>query len=101
MTTKLKSSVTLQRSDDRGESVDTTVEYIQGMPSVVRVTQSQNGKTSQVSLTVSESKYFRYVLGEFENFSHFTKQIDNDEDDDDSDRSLRIGGGFGVGLRRA
>ena len=95
MTTKFKSSVTLQRSDDRGESVDTTVEYIQGMPSVVRVTQSQNGKTSQISLTVSESKYFRYVLGEFENFSHFTKQIDNDEDDKD-DMARYRGAGLSI-----
>jgi len=99
MKTKFKSSVTLQRSDDRGESVDTTIEYIRGMPSVLLISQTQNGRTSRISMTMPETDFFRYVLAEFNTFNECVKNIERkDEDDDDSDRSLRIGGGGGLGI---
>jgi len=81
MRNNVSSSVSLQRSDDRGH-IQTDLEYKDGMPSTVLISQMINGKTSHVELTMSESKFFRYVMGEFENFSRLAVQMEDKDDDE-------------------
>ena len=81
MRNSVSSSVSLQRSDDRGH-IQTDVEYKDGMPSTVLISQMINGKTSHVELTIKEARFFQYIMGEFQNFSRLAGQMENKEDDE-------------------
>lgn len=81
MKNSVSSSVSLQRSDDRGH-IQTDFEYKEGMPSTILISQMINGKTSHVELTIKEARFFQYVLSEFDNFSRLIGQMEEREEAD-------------------
>lgn len=104
MKNSVSSSVSLQRSDDRGR-ITTDFSYEGGMPSMLVISQTINGKTNKVELTMKEAKFFRYVMNEFENFSHLIDQMHDEKKKDDWEAvdpipTLGFGGGGGISLAR-
>ena len=73
--TAIKSSVTLQRSDDRGETCEITFSFEQGMPDMLTVTQRVGGKVTKVSMTSVEATVFRYIMNEFDNFKRLKDDV--------------------------
>jgi hypothetical protein len=82
MRNSVSSSVSLQRSDDRGH-IQTDFEYKDGMPSTILISQMVNGKTSHIELTINEARFFQYILGEFQTFSHLVGQMEDKEEADE------------------
>lgn len=84
MRNNVSSSVSLQRSDDRGHvHVQTDFEYKEGMPSTILISQMINSKTSHIELTINEARFFQYILGEFQNFSRLVGQMEDKEETDE------------------
>lgn len=81
MKNTVSSSVSLQRLDDRGH-IQTDIEYKEGMPTTILMSQMINGKTSHIELTIKEARFFQYVLGEFQNFSRLVGKMEDKEDDE-------------------
>ena len=75
--TKFSSSFTIIRECDANNKIATKMEYIQGMPDVLVITQG----AQRIELTSSETKIFHYVMREFRNYVNVVKQAEDDSDD--------------------
>jgi hypothetical protein len=83
MNSSVYGSWTLRRDADV-EKTETSVSIIDGMPPMMEVKQRKNGTiVGRVSVTMSEAKYLRYLMSEFETFIRLGKRVDERDDDDD------------------
>ena len=86
---RMKQVYTLQRNDDRGESVQTSISFIPGMPDMLVLEQGKamadgSGTVRQkIGLTFPEAKVFGYVLNEIRNIKRIVNDLNVEEDDDD------------------
>jgi len=77
--TKFETSFTLKRECEAGNSIDTKIQYIQGVPMVMVITQG----TNRVEITAPEANVFNYVMREFRVYKNFVNEMDNPDQDDD------------------
>jgi hypothetical protein len=76
---KIKSSTELTRADDRGGEIVTTIEYVRGMPSTLRMSQKLCGQTVSLELVGREIAVFVAAMREFK----YLVDIWERENDDD------------------
>jgi hypothetical protein len=80
MKSTVKSTIELIRHSETGD-VTTYIRYVKGIPTTMVIEQMPPTKHVQrIEMTLSESRFFRYALNEFENFNRYADSMDNDDD---------------------
>jgi hypothetical protein len=77
--TKFETSFTLKRECEAGNSIDTKIQYIQGVPMVMVVTQG----TNRIEFTPPEAVAFQYAIREFGAFKSIVGRMNSPDTDDD------------------